>query len=71
MTMTRVDVQKVALVARSDGAPVFMADDVSAVVDDRKTMWLSFKDPDGNVFAIARLPRERAKALCSGAGKRL
>lgn len=68
--MTRVDVTNVALVSRSDGASVFMADDVKAKVDGG-ALWLSFTGADGEVFAVAKLPADRASAFVRGVNGRL
>jgi len=63
--MTRVDVSKVDVVTRGNGTPVFMADTITFLVDDKNNLWFSMKGPDGEPFAIAKVPEDRAAAALS------
>ena len=57
--MTRVDVSHVAVQSRSDGAPVFVADSMTYKVEGG-TLWFSMKDEKGEVFAVGKVPHDRA-----------
>lgn len=57
--MTRVDVSNVAIVTRSDGSPCFMAETMTYKVDGG-AVWISLRDGNGEIFAVGKVPADRA-----------